>query len=75
MQLFDPDGSHPSPLGTYLNACVFFNILTGESPVGLPNRLITTDKDGEKLYLTIQSKEEAAICQKVAEQVVKAYAK
>jgi hypothetical protein len=73
LDLYDPDGSHPSPLGTYLTACVFFSSLTGESPVGLPNRLITTDKDGEKLYLNIQLEEDALFCQKVAEDITKAY--
>jgi MYXO-CTERM domain-containing protein len=33
--LYNPDGSHPSPLGSYLAACVFYAALTGESPVGL----------------------------------------
>ena len=33
--LYTNDGSHPSPLGTYLAACVFYSTLTGESPVGL----------------------------------------
>ena len=35
MTLHDPDGSHPSPAGTYLAACVLYATLTGESPVGL----------------------------------------
>jgi hypothetical protein len=68
--LFDPDGSHPSPTGTYLSACVFFGVLTGDSPVGLPSRIITTDKDGEKLYLNIQSNEDALFCQKVAQEIL-----
>jgi len=68
--LYDADGSHPSPLGTYLSACVFYGVLTGQSPVGLPNRLISEDKDGEKLYLTIQSSEDALFCQKVAEEII-----
>ena len=33
--LFDPDGSHPAYAGTYLNACVFYAVIYGESPVGL----------------------------------------
>lgn len=73
LPLYDPDGSHPSPLGTYLTACVFFSTLTGESPVGLPNRLIAIDKEGEKLYLNIQSEEDALFCQKVAEDITRAY--
>ncbi len=68
--LFDSDGSHPSPSGTYLTACVFFTALTGESPIGLPERLVTEDKAGEKLYINIQSKEDALFYQKVAHEVV-----
>lgn len=70
LPLYDEDQSHPSSLGTYLSACVFFAVLTDQSPVGLPHRLITTDKDGEKLYLTIQSKADALFCQQIAEEVV-----
>jgi len=33
--LYSQDGSHPSPAGTYLAACVFFSLLSGESPVGI----------------------------------------
>lgn len=32
------DGSHPTPAGTYLAACVFYAVIHGESPVGLPGR-------------------------------------
>jgi hypothetical protein len=34
--LFRADGSHPSPLGTYLAATVLYQTLYGKSPVGLP---------------------------------------
>ena len=34
--LHDRDGSHPTLAGSYLAACVFFTVLFGESPVGLP---------------------------------------
>ncbi len=30
------DGHHPGPAGSYLTACVFYAVLTGRSPVGLP---------------------------------------
>ena len=71
--LYDPDGSHPNTVGTYLSACVFYGALTGDSPVGLPVRLITTDKNGEKLYLSIQSKDTALFCQQVAQSVLTAH--
>ena len=73
LKIFDDDGSHPSALGTYLSACVFFAVLTDQSPIGLPNRLITTDKDGEKLYINIQSAENALFCQKVAAQTIEQF--
>jgi hypothetical protein len=73
IQLFDEDGSHPNPLGTYLAACVFYGVLTQDSPIGLPNRLITVDRDGEKLYLNIQSEEKAAFCQQIADRVVRSF--
>ena len=34
--LHDRDGSHPTLAGSYLAACVFFGVLFGESPIGLP---------------------------------------
>ncbi|MBR58249.1 MAG: hypothetical protein CMH54_09530 [Myxococcales bacterium] len=33
--LHSGDGSHAAPAGTYLAACVFFSLLTGQSPVGI----------------------------------------
>ena len=39
--LHDRDGSHPSPAGSYLAACVFYAALFSESPIGL-----TTDVPG-----------------------------
>jgi hypothetical protein len=38
-ELFHPDGSHPSPAGSYLVASVFYATLAGRSPVGAPGRL------------------------------------
>jgi hypothetical protein len=34
--LWQPDGSHPTPAGTYLTACVLYATLFRASPVGLP---------------------------------------
>lgn len=70
LPLYDPDQSHPSPLGTYLTACVFYGVFTGKTPVGLPHRLTSTDHAGEKLYLNIQSTEDALFCQKVAADIL-----
>ncbi|MEI8333738.1 MAG: DUF4886 domain-containing protein [Chloroflexota bacterium] len=38
IDLWQPDGSHPSAAGTYLAACVFYAAIFGESPVGLGGR-------------------------------------
>ncbi len=35
LSLLQADGSHPTELGTYLAACVFYAVLTGQSPVGI----------------------------------------
>lgn len=37
------DGSHPTPAGTYLAACVFYAVIHHESPVGLPGRFADLD--------------------------------
>lgn len=43
-QLYNPDKSHPSPLGTYLAACVFFATLHDQSPEALPYRDIIRER-------------------------------
>lgn len=37
LQLHSADGAHPGPLGSYLTACVFYTMITGEDPRGLPS--------------------------------------
>jgi hypothetical protein len=39
LDLFHPDGSHPSPVGTYLAASVMYAALTGRPPQGAPGTL------------------------------------
>jgi hypothetical protein len=34
-----PDTDHPGTLGTYLNLCCFYAVMTGKSPVGLPPKV------------------------------------
>ena len=36
LQFYGADGFHPSPTGTYLAALMFFERITGRSPIGLP---------------------------------------
>jgi hypothetical protein len=35
LELWQADGSHPAPLGTYLAACVFYAVIYRDSPAGL----------------------------------------
>ncbi len=53
VDLFDPDGSHPSPIGTFLNACVFLEALRGSGCRGLsqvPAGVRLSDTDLEALF-------------------------
>ncbi|GAB4235801.1 MAG: hypothetical protein Tsb0034_10110 [Ekhidna sp.] len=63
LKLYDPDGSHPSTIGTYLTACAFYAYLTDKNALGIPHRLKTRDANGETLYLSIMSPENAAFLQ------------
>lgn len=70
INLYAEDGSHPSPLGTYLTACVFYKVFTDRSTTDLGARLMSQDIYGEKIYLNILSEENALFLQKVAEETV-----
>lgn len=61
IELYSVDGAHASPAGTYLSACVFFRVLTGKSPVGLPGRIVAG-----QMTLADLSSHEAGILQRVA---------
>jgi len=65
--LYDPDGSHPAPLGTYLTALTFYREIVGVPATDLPPRLISSDHKGEKLYLMITPPAEAVYCQDIVE--------
>jgi hypothetical protein len=50
--LHNPDKSHPSRAGTYLTACVFYAVLYGKSPEGLPGAIGgLSDEDARKLQV------------------------
>ena len=73
--LYDPDGSHPSPLGTYLTACAFYSTITGKPSKGLPARLISKDAEGEHLFLMVVSPEDAQYCQSIVDHILSTYGK
>lgn len=58
---------HPSLQGAYLNACIFFTMITGKSTRNLPE---LRDRKNPKLAVTGKK---ATILQKVAEQTVKTF--
>jgi hypothetical protein len=49
IRLYSPDGIHPTVAGSYLAALVIYGVLSGRSPVGLPNLLVF--KDGTRARL------------------------
>jgi hypothetical protein len=72
IELFLPDESHPSTLGTFLTACVFTKTITGEIPNKLPSYLITKDIKGESIVLMrlMDLDLDIIFCQKIANQVI-----
>lgn len=51
IKLYDPDGTHPSDLGTYLTACVFVATITGELPGTISGVPAVRDSRGEEIIL------------------------
>lgn len=62
IDIYHTDGSHPSPHGTYLAACVFYVVLWHDNPVGI--------EYGENEYIT---EEEKLILQEMAWETVCIY--
>ena len=65
LDLFLPDGRHANPIGAYLTACVFYSVLLGSSPEGLPGKLSIKGKDRVSL-----AKDQAQSLQKIAFETV-----
>jgi hypothetical protein len=61
IELFQADGSHPSPAGTYLAACAFYAAIFHRTPLGLTGKI----KDGGNLLVDLP-KEEARTLQAAA---------
>jgi hypothetical protein len=49
IELFANDGSHPTPAGSYLAACVFYAAITGKTPLGLPRTVDVKPEDASHL--------------------------
>ncbi len=70
LPLYFRDGSHPSPTGTYLAACVFYAALYGQSPEGLSRRRFSTrfatPQEGDPVEIEPLAETEAAFLQRIA---------
>ena len=71
VQLYHEDGAHPGPAGSYLAACVFYATLTGNSPVGLPKRIMGKPAGWKRILtppadLADLDEDQAAFLQRVA---------
>jgi len=69
ISVFTSDNKHPSAVGTYLAACVFFKMITGESPLGLERRYERKDEYGKKVFLGMVEKGVALKCQKLVDEM------
>jgi hypothetical protein len=63
------DNKHSSAVGTYLAACIFFKMITGESPLGLSRRFERKDEFGKKVFLGMIEKDAALKCQTIVNQM------
>jgi hypothetical protein len=74
LNLYYRDGSHPSPIGSYIAACVFYSILSDRTPVGLSPRIYSTQygtpQSGTQIELEPLSGTEAVQIQQSVESVV-----
>jgi len=68
LNLYFSDGSHPSPIGSYVAACVFYATLYGKSPVGLSRRIYSsqfnTPQEGNRIELDSLSETDAQTIQR-----------
>ena len=68
--IFTMDSKHPSPVGIYLAACVFYRIFTGDSPLGLSKRYEREDENGKKIFLGMVEESSATKCQMVVDKIL-----
>ena len=68
--IFTSDNKHPSAVGSYLAACVFYKILTGKSPLGLSRRFERQDEYGKKIFLMMVEKHVATKCQTIVDKML-----
>ncbi|MFN6483093.1 MULTISPECIES: SGNH/GDSL hydrolase family protein [unclassified Nostoc] len=74
LNLYSSDQSHPSPIGSYVAACVFYTTFYENSPVGLSRRLYSsnsnTPQESNRIELESLSKTDAQMIQNLVEYIV-----
>jgi hypothetical protein len=70
LALFHQDQSHPSPLGSYIGACIFYSIFCGKNPEGLAGTVYTRTASGHHTVVSTLSREQATLLQRVAWQAI-----
>ena len=71
LELYQSDGSHPSPAGSYIGACAFYAVLYGKSPVGLPGKVIVKNDAAGVITLVDLSERDGRLLQQTAAETVK----
>ena len=67
LELYDPDGSHPSRLGTFLTACVFAKCFLGKLPKNMTDEYVIDDAFGEAIRLLYIPPAQLKLCKNLVE--------
>lgn len=70
VDLFHPDGSHPSPMGSFLIALGFIKTITGKLPAKYATVYNYWDKDGESFRIMQLSEAEIKFCVQIVNAVI-----
>ena len=70
IELFNPDGSHPSDLGAFLTACIFVATILDEIPEKINGIFTSFDLYGESIKLMAIHPLDVAFCIKITEETV-----
>jgi hypothetical protein len=70
IDLHTADGSHATPLGTLLTACVFVRAICGELPREIPRSFRAMDQHGETIYLFNVDMLDAEFCTRIAAEII-----
>ena len=75
LNLYSADQSHPSPIGSYVAACILYQTFYRRSPVGLSRRIYTsqfsTSEEGNRRELESLSETDAEVIQNLVESIVR----